>query len=74
MGQLRRRWSLASWKANTNCLLARTNLCGEGVSEAGKRRHWQKLEELKMRKEMDANFRAQMTGRSIVRKGRFWLD
>ena len=65
---------MATWKANTNCLLARTKLCGDGASEAGKRRQGQRREEYRNKKEMDAVWRAELSGKSIVRKGRFWLE
>ena len=74
VGQIRRRLSLATWKANTNCLLSRTTLCGDGATEAGKRRQWQRVEEEKMRREKEAVWRARVSGHHIVRRGRFFLD
>ena len=38
LGELRRKISLVTWKANTNCLLARVSLTGEGSTEERKRR------------------------------------
>ena len=74
VGQIRRRWSLATWKANTKCLLSRLSLCGDGVSQAAKRRKWERFEEDKMRREREANWRAKTSGHNIVRRGRFMLD
>jgi len=42
VGQIRRRLSLATVKANMACMLSRLSLIGDGASEAGKRRQWQK--------------------------------
>ena len=74
VGQIRRRWSLACWKANTNCLLSRITLCGDGVSAAAKRRRWQRFEEDRMKREKEAVWRAKVSGHNIIRKGRFMLD
>ena len=74
VGQLRRKISLATWKANTSCLLSRVSMTGDGSTEAGKRRNYQKFQEFKMKEEQEAVFRAMVTGHSIIRNGRFWLD
>ena len=65
---------MACWKANTNCLLSRITLCGDGVSEAAKRRRWQRFEEDRMKREREAVWRAKVSGHNIIRKGRFMLD
>ena len=74
MGQLRRRLSLATVKANTDCLLARLSLVGDGATQAGKRRSWQRREEHQMKQDREGFWRALVSGRSVVQKGKFWLD
>ena len=74
VGQIRRRLSLATVKANMACMLSRLSLTGDGVSEAGKRRQWQRREEDLMHRERQAVWQARISGHSLVRKGRFWLD
>ena len=74
VGQIRRRLSLATVKANMACMLSRLSLTGDGASDAGKRRQWQRREEDLMNRERQANWQARISGHSIVRKGRFWLD
>ena len=73
VGQLRRRLSLSTVRANTTCLLARLCHVGEGAAGAGRRRSWARLEEENMRKEREAVWRALVSGHSIVRRGRFCL-
>ena len=74
VGQIRRRLSLATVKANTTCMLSRLSLTGEGASAAGKRRKWQRRQEDLMNRERQANWQARISGHSIMRNGRFWLD
>ena len=73
VGQIRRRLSLATVKANMVCMLSRLSLTGDGASEAGKRRQWQRREEDLMHRERQAVWQARISGHSIVRKGKFWL-
>ena len=73
-GQIRRRLSQATVRANMDCMLARLSMVGDGVSEASKRRNWQRREEDLMRREREASWRAVITGHSTVRRGRFLLD
>ena len=46
---IRRRLSLATVRANTNCMLARLCQVREGARDAEKRRRWQRLEVEKKR-------------------------
>ena len=74
IGQIRRKLSLATVKANVDCLMARLILLGGQSSEAGKRRRSQKQAEHWMRMEQEASWRAYVSGRSVIRKGRFLMD
>ena len=65
---------MATVKANMACMLLRLSLIGEGASEAGERGQWQRREEDLMCREQQANWQARISGHSIVRKGKFWLD
>ena len=75
-GQICRRLSQATVKANTDCLFSRLSLVGDGAMAAGKRRSWQRREEYLMKREQESVWRCMVSGRSrsVVRKGRFWLD
>ena len=73
-GDIRRRLSLATVRANTNCMLARLCQVVEGARNAGNRRSWQRLEEEKMRLLREATWRAKVTGRSIQQRGQFLLE
>ena len=68
---LNRGAALATVKANTSCMLSMLGLTGDGASAAG---NWQKREEALMSQECQAFWQARISGHSIVRKGRFWLD
>ena len=72
-GLLRRRLSAAIVKANTSVLLGRLGMVGEGAAMARGRRKWGRVEEARMRREREAAWRADTTGREVVRRGRFWL-
>ena len=72
-GQVRRWLSLATVRANTTCMLALVSQVGEGAGEAGKRRRWLRYEEENMRRGREAIWRAEVSGRGVVRRGRFWL-
>ena len=48
-------------------------MVGEGAAMASKRRQWGKLEEARMRREREAAWRAETTGREVIRRGQFWL-
>ena len=73
IGQLRRRLSVATVRANINCLLARLSLVGEGTRPAMRRRQWQKKEELQMRQEMVAQWHRKIRGHGITHRGEFFL-
>merc|ERR1719319_1723467 len=72
-GLLRRRLSTAIVKANISVLLGRLGMVGEGAAKARGRREWGRMEEMRMRREREAAWRADTTGREVVRRGRFWL-
>ena len=74
VGQIQRRLSLATVKANTVCMLSRVSLTGDGASDAGKRRQWQRREEDLMFRERQKIWQARISGHSVVRKGKFWLN
>ena len=48
-------------------------MVGEAAAMARKRRQWGKFEEARMRKEREAAWRAETTGKQVVRRGQFWL-
>ena len=45
----------------------------EDASMARKRRQWGKVEEARMRREREAAWRAETTGRQVVRRARLWF-
>ena len=51
--------------------MSRITLCGDGVSEAGERRKWQRFEKERIERERQAVWRAKVSGHNIVKKGRF---
>ena len=72
-GLLRRRLSTAIVKANMSVLLGRLRMVGEGAAKARGRRKLGRMEEMRMRREREAAWKADTTGREVVRQGRFWL-
>ena len=73
IGQLRRRLSVATIRANINCLLTRLSLVGEGTRQAMKRRQWQKREETHMRQEKLAQWHRKIRGHGITHRGEFFM-
>ena len=73
IGLLRKRLSTAIVKANISMLLNRSSMIGEGAKLARGRREWTKLEERRIRDERQAAWRADTTGKAVIRKGHFWL-
>ena len=71
VGQLRRRLSVAAVRANSNCLLTRLALVGDGARQASDRRQWRKREEHLMRKEREAQWHRQIRGYGITHRGEF---
>ena len=59
--------------ANISVLLNRSSMIGEGAKLSRGRREWTKLEERKIRDERQAAWRADTTGKAVIRKGHFWL-
>ena len=45
----------------------------QGAKLARGRREWTKLEERRAREDRQAAFRADTTGRAVIRRGHFWL-
>ena len=60
-------------KANMSVLLGRLGMVGEGAAMASKRRQWGRMEEARVRREREVAWRAETTGREVVRRGQFWL-
>ena len=73
-GQFRRLLSTAMVRANAGCLLARMGQVGDGVDLAGKRRRWAASQEEKMRGEREACWLSVTSGRSLVRRGQFFMN
>ena len=73
IGQVRRRLSVASVRANANCLLARLSLLGEGAKQAQHRRQSQAWEEEKMRRELQANWVGRVRHHGVAHRGAFFL-
>ena len=69
IGLLRKRLSTA----NISVLLNRSSMIGEGAKLSRGRREWTKLEERRIRDERQAAWRADTTGKAVIRKGHFWL-
>ena len=74
VGQIRRRLSVTSVRAQADSLMARLLLVGEGVVQADRRRQWAAREEEKMRRERAAQFVGKISWTGIQHKGRFNLD
>ena len=62
---MRRRLSTAIVKANISVLLGRLGMVGEGAAMARGRRQWSSFEEMRMRREREAAWRAETTGREV---------
>ena len=71
-GQIRRTISTAVVRANAACLLSRMSQVGEGASLASKRRDFVRLEEVKMRREREAQWLSRIRGRGLIRRGQFF--
>ena len=64
--------STAVVRANQTLLLSRLGQCGEGAGLAGRRRQWLRSEEIKMKFQREADWRAGLTGKEVIRRGRYW--
>ena len=73
IGQIRRRLSVASVRATSNCLLARVSLLGEGSRKAHGRRQQQAWQEEEMRKEMQAHWLGRIRHHGVTHRGAFNL-
>ena len=74
IGQVRRRLSVASIRATSNCLLTRLTLIGEGARQAAKRRGWREREELLMRHEREAQWVGRVRSHGVTHRGQFLLQ
>ena len=73
LGQIRRRISVASVRANANCLLDRLKLVGPEAGKAAERRRWRSREEQMMRHEEEAVWLAKTRHHGICHRGQFSL-
>ena len=69
--QIRQNLSVVSVRSQSECLLSRMLLVGPGANQAASRRHLAVGQEERMRRERAAHFLAKVTGRQIIRRGRF---
>ena len=74
VGQIRRRLSVVSVRAQAECLMSRMSHIGEGANGADKRRQWIRREEDIMRKERTAQWLGRVRGSRLVRKGQFQMN
>ncbi len=69
VGQIRRRLSMVTIKAQTECLLGKLHQVGPGNKLMAKRRQWAVLEDERMRRERDAQWLRRIEGIHTLRKG-----
>ena len=75
VGEYRRLFSLASVRAQAECLLARLNQAGEGQGAADRRRKQVVWGEENLRRQLQAQKIAWVQGkRGLARKGRFFRE
>ena len=48
-------------------------MIGDGAKMARERREWGRLEEKRARDDRQAAWRAEFTGKAVIRRGHFWL-
>ena len=73
-GQVRRTLSLEAARANARCLLERVEVVGSGGKAATGRRWEAEAVERRMRREQRANMLSLQYGRSVRRRGQFYLQ
>ena len=73
IGQIRRTLSTSAVRAQSQCLLFRLGMLGEGNKRAAKRRQWAMREETRMKEERRAIWLSQVRGRGLVRRGQFMI-
>ena len=72
-GYIRRRLSCAAVTAFGHRLASRmSQVGGQGAQLASQRRQQWSLEEVRARQDRESAWMATVTGRDIVRRGRFW--
>ena len=69
VGQVRRRLSVATLKAQVNCLLSRLHQVGPGNSQLAKKREWAVAEDERMRLERKAQWMRKYEGIQTLRRG-----
>lgn len=69
--QIRRNLSVVAVRSQSDCLLSRMMLVGPGVNKAASRRHLAVAQEERMRRDRAVHFLARVTGRQVIRRGRF---
>ena len=69
--QIRRNLSVVTVRSQANCHLSRMLLVGLGANKAASRCHLAVAQEERMRKERAVHFLARVTGRQVIRRGRF---
>ena len=74
VGQMRRLLSVASVRAQAECLLSKLRQAGGGVGAANKRRGYAVREEGRWAREREAVMVGRRQGRRVVRRGNFLLD
>ena len=69
---IRRRLSTAAVRAANTVLISRMSQVGEGSGLAGKRREWQRREEMLMVRARETDWVVHSTGQEIVKRGMIW--
>ena len=69
---IRRRLSIAAVRAANTVLISRMSQVGEGSGLAGKRREWQRREEMLMMRARETDWVVHSTGQEIVKRGMIW--
>ena len=71
VGQVRRRLSVATIRANSTCLLTRLSLIWAEARQAATRRGWRVKEEMMMRREREAQWVGRTRAHGITHRGQF---
>ena len=74
VGQVRRLLSVASVRAQAECLLSKLRQAGGGVGAANKRRGNAVREEVRWAREREAVMVGRRQGRKVMRRGMFLLE
>ena len=73
LNKFRRELSLVTAKAVSACLLAKVAKLGDGQRQAAKRRAWAKCEHERREASFKAHWYANVRGRGLLRRGRFFF-